>query len=203
LPPLLTAATGMDAIAHCIETFLAPAFNPPADGIALEGLRRGWASVERATRDGSDRDARLDMMCASVHGAMAFQKGLGCVHSLSHSLGGINPRLHHGTLNAVFLPAVIAFNAEADSVKREQRLPRMAQAIGLGDLDHASAAAAIADAIRALNARLGLPSGLAAMGVGPELDARIVEHALLDHCHKTNPRIASPDDYRAMLAASR
>ena len=199
LPPHLTAATGMDAIAHCIETFLAPAFNPPADGIALEGLRRGWQSIERATRDGQDRDARLDMMCASVHGAMAFQKGLGAVHSLSHSLGGINPRLHHGTLNAVFLPAVIRFNAEADSVKREQRMARLAHAMGLAGSD----ADAVADAITAMNARLGLPTGLAAMGAGPELDARIVEHALLDHCHKTNPRIASAEDYLALLAASR
>jgi 4-hydroxybutyrate dehydrogenase len=199
LPPHLTAATGMDAIAHCIETFLAPAFNPPADGIALEGLRRGWQSIERATRDGQDRDARLDMMCASVHGAMAFQKGLGAVHSLSHSLGGINPRLHHGTLNAVFLPAVIRFNAEADSVKREQRMARLAHAMGLAGND----ADAVADDITAMNARLGLPAGLAAMGAGPELDARIVEHALLDHCHKTNPRIASAEDYLALLAASR
>jgi alcohol dehydrogenase class IV len=199
LPPALTAATGMDAIAHCIETFLAPAFNPPADGIALEGLRRGWGAIERATRDGSDRDARLDMMLASVHGAMAFQKGLGAVHSLSHSLGGLNPRLHHGTLNAVFLPAVIRFNAEADSVKRERRIERLAQAMDLAGSD----ADAVADAISAMNARLGLPAGLAAMGVGPELDERIVEHALLDHCHKTNPRIASPEDYRALLAASR
>lgn len=199
LPPHLTAATGMDAIAHCIETFLAPAFNPPADGIALEGLRRGWQSIERATRDGQDRDARLDMMCASVHGALAFQKGLGAVHSLSHSLGGINPRLHHGTLNAVFLPAVIRFNAEADSVRRERRIERLAEAMGLAGRD----ADAVADAITALNARLGLPTGLAAIGVGPELDDRIIEHALVDHCHKTNPRIASPDDYRALLAASR
>ncbi|MDR7332274.1 iron-containing alcohol dehydrogenase [Roseateles asaccharophilus] len=199
LPPHLTAATGMDAIAHCIETFLAPAFNPPADGIALEGLRRGWQSIERATRHGQDREARLDMMCASVHGAMAFQKGLGAVHSLSHSLGGINPRLHHGTLNAVFLPAVIRFNAEADSVKREQRMARLAHAMGLAGND----ANAVADAITAMNARLGLPTGLAAMGAGPELDARIVEHALLDHCHKTNPRIASAEDYLALLAASR
>jgi len=199
LPPHLTAATGMDAIAHCIETFLAPAFNPPADGIALEGLRRGWQSIERATHDGQDRDARLDMMCASVHGALAFQKGLGAVHSLSHSLGGINPRLHHGTLNAVFLPAVIRFNAEADSVRRERRIERLAEAMGLAGRD----ADAVADAITTLNARLGLPAGLAAMGVGPELDDRIIEHALVDHCHKTNPRIASPDDYRALLAASR
>lgn len=199
LPPALTAATGMDAIAHCIETFLAPAFNPPADGIALEGLRRGWQSIERATRDGQDCDARMDMMCASVHGAMAFQKGLGAVHSLSHALGGLNPRLHHGTLNAVFLPAVIRFNAEADSVKRDRRIERLAQAMGLdgGDAD------AVADAISAMNLRLGLPAGLAAMDVGPELDDRIIERALMDHCHKTNPRIASANEYRSLLAASR
>ncbi len=199
LPPALTAATGMDAIAHCIETFLAPAFNPPADGIALEGLRRGWGAIERATRDGQDRAARLDMMCASVHGAMAFQKGLGAVHSLSHSLGGLNPRLHHGTLNAVFLPAVIRFNAEADSVRREHRIARLAQAMGLAGDDTDT----VANAIGAMNAQLGLPAGLAALGVGPELDERIVEHALLDHCHKTNPRLASPEDYRALIAASR
>ena len=97
LPPVLTAATGMDAIAHCMETFMAAPFNPPADGIALDGLARGWAHIERATTNGQDREARLNMMSASMQGAMAFQKGLGCVHSLSHSLGGVNPRLHHGT----------------------------------------------------------------------------------------------------------
>jgi 4-hydroxybutyrate dehydrogenase len=118
LPPMLTAATGMDAIAHCMETFMAPAVNPPADGIALDGLARGWAHIERATRDGSDRDARWNMMSASMQGAMAFQKGLGCVHSLSHSLGGVNPRLHHGTLNAMFLPAVVRFNAGGRASRR-------------------------------------------------------------------------------------
>ncbi|WP_312760239.1 iron-containing alcohol dehydrogenase, partial [Pulveribacter sp.] len=128
LPPRLTAATGMDAIAHCMETFMSAAFNPPADGIALDGLERGWHHIEAATRDGSDKDARLNMMSASMQGAMAFQKGLGCVHSLSHSLGGLNPGLHHGTLNAVFLPAVIRFNAEADSLKKDRRLERMALA---------------------------------------------------------------------------
>ncbi len=199
LPAHLTAATGMDAIAHCIETFLAPAFNPAADGIALEGLRRGWAAIERATRDGQDRDARLDMMCASVHGALAFQKGLGAVHSLSHALGGLNPKLHHGTLNAVFLPAVIRFNAQAPSVMREQRIARLAQAMGLAGND----AHAVADALQSMNHRLGLPSGLAAMGVDPALNERIVELALLDHCHKTNPRAASAGDYHALLAASR
>lgn len=196
LPPMLTAATGMDAIAHCMEVFMAPAFNPPADGIALEGLRRGWAHIERATRDGSDREARLNMMAASIHGAMGFQKGLGCVHSLSHSLGGVNPKLHHGTLNAVFLPAVIRFNAGAESLQKEERLARMAQAMGLDSCTD------VAQAVHDMTARLGLPTGLRAMGVTEDLFDAVIEHALLDHCHKTNPRIASPEDYRAMLVES-
>ncbi|MEX1167597.1 MAG: iron-containing alcohol dehydrogenase [Hydrogenophaga sp.] len=196
LPPLLTAATGMDAIAHCMETFMAPPFNPPADGIALDGLARGWAHIERATNDGSDREARLNMMSASMQGAMAFQKGLGCVHSLSHSLGGVNPRLHHGTLNAMFLPAVIRFNAEAESMHKERRLERMAHAMGL------LSGAEVPDAITAMNARLGLPTGLAAMGVTPDMFDKVIEGAMADHCHKTNPRIATPEEYRAMLQAA-
>ncbi|AVT05795.1 iron-containing alcohol dehydrogenase [Paracidovorax avenae] len=196
LPPHLTAATGMDAIAHCMETFMSSAFNPPADGIALDGLARGWAHIERATRDGQDRDARLHMMSASMQGSMAFQKGLGCVHSLSHSLGGINPRLHHGTLNAVFLPAVVRFNAQDEAVRRDRRLERMAQAMGLASADD------IPDAIRDMSARLGLPTGLAAMGVGEEVWDGVIRGAMADHCHKTNPREATVDDYRAMLEAS-
>jgi alcohol dehydrogenase class IV len=200
LPPKLTAATGMDAIAHCMETFMAPAVNPPADGIALDGLERGWAHIERATRDGSDRDARWHMMSASMQGAMAFQKGLGCVHSLSHSLGGVDPRLHHGTLNALFLPAVVRFNAASESVQRERRLQRMAHAMSLGTCD--SKGTEVADALVEMNARLGLPRGLAEVGVTRELFDRVIAGALADHCHKTNPRIASADDYREMLEAS-
>jgi alcohol dehydrogenase class IV len=203
LPPALTAATGMDAIAHCMETFMAAPFNPPADGIALDGLTRGWAHIERATTDGHDREARLNMMSASMQGAMAFQKGLGCVHSLSHSLGGVNPRLHHGTLNAIFLPAVVRFNAAAESVARDHRMERMAYAMGLGALKGAvPAAQAIAQAITAMNARLGLPKGLAEMGVETAWFDKIIEGALADHCHKTNPRVATPQEYREMLTAS-
>ncbi len=204
LPPGLTAATGMDAIAHCMETFMSAAFNPPADGIALDGLARGWANIARATRDGQDHEARLNMMSTSVQGALAFQKGLGAVHSLSHSLGGKNPRLHHGTLNAVFLPAVVRFNAQAESVIKERRMQRMAGAMGLSVTDDAagSAASAIADAIREMNTRLALPAGLRAMGVEPAWFDRIIEGAMADHCHKTNPRLATPEEYRAMLDAS-
>ncbi len=196
LPPALTAATGMDAIAHCMETFMAPAFNPPADGIALDGLERAWHHIERATRDGSDREARLNMMSASMQGAMSFQKGLGAVHSLSHSLGGVNPKLHHGTLNAMFLPAVVSFNAEAESMQKDRRLERMARVMGL------SSGSDIPQALRDLNARLGLPNGLADMGVQTDWFDKIIQGAMADHCHKTNPRIATEDDYRALLLAS-
>ena len=200
LPPALTAATGLDAIAHCMETFMAAAVNPPADGIALDGLARGWAHIERATRDGQDREARLNMMSASMQGALAFQKGLGCVHSLSHSLGGVNPRLHHGTLNALLLPAVIRFNAAADSVRRERRLQRMAHAMGLGACGDDGAE--LAEAVHALNQRLNLPSGLAALGVTEGDFARIIDGAMADHCHKMNPREATRGDYRELLLQS-
>ena len=196
LPPMLTAATGMDAVAHCMETFMAAPFNPPADGIALDGLQRAWAHIERATTNGQDREARLNMMSASMQGAMAFQKGLGCVHSLSHSLGGVNPRLHHGTLNAMFLPAVVNFNASAETVQKDKRLARMAQAMGL------QSGSDIPDAIKDMNARLGLPTGLAAMGVTESLFDQVITGALADHCHKTNPRIASAEEYREMLSVS-
>ncbi len=196
LPAQLTAATGMDAIAHCMETFMAPAFNPPADGIALDGLQRGWAWIERATQNGNDREARMNLMSASMQGAMAFQKGLGCVHSLSHSLGGVDPRLHHGTLNAMFLPAVVRFNAQAESVRADRRLDRMAHAMGLQRGDQ------VGDAITEMNARLGLPKGLAYMGVQPQQFDKIISGAMADHCHKTNPRIASAVQYQEMLSSS-
>ncbi|MEI2414628.1 iron-containing alcohol dehydrogenase [Orrella sp. JC864] len=198
LPPMLTAATGMDAIAHCMETFMSPAFNPPADGIALDGLRRAWAHIGTATAQPQDRQARLNMMSASMQGAMAFQKGLGCVHSLSHALGGLDPRLHHGTLNAILLPAVIAFNAQAPSMREEDKLARMAQAMALPD----AGAGALAQAVRARTAELGLPTRLSEVGVTEDMFADIVRGALADHSHRTNPRQASAQDYLDMLARS-
>ena len=136
------------------------------------------------------------MMSASMQGAMAFQKGLGCVHSLSHSLGGVDPRLHHGALNALFLPAVVRFNAEAESVQKEHWLERMAHAMGL------DSGSEIESALRAMNARLGLPSGLAAVGVSESQFEAVIDGAMADHCHKTNPRLATRQDYQHMLLAS-
>ena len=175
---------------------MSAAFNPPADGIALDGLERGWAHIERATRDGSDREARFNLMSASMQGAMAFQKGLGCVHSLSHSLGGVDPRLHHGTLNAMFLPAVVQFNAVAPSMQKENRLLRMARAMGLASAND------VVSALHDMNARLQLPAGLSAMGVTAASFDKIIYGALADHCHKTNPRLASAGDYTSLLEES-
>jgi len=108
-------------------------------------------------------------------------------------LGGVDPRLHHGTLNAMFLPAVIEFNAVAESIQKEQRLQRMAQAMGL------SSGSDIAQAIKEMNARLGLPKGLGSMGVEATQFDKIISGAMADHCHKTGPRLATAQDYQQML----
>ncbi|QQS13411.1 MAG: iron-containing alcohol dehydrogenase [Rhodospirillales bacterium] len=193
LPPHLTAGTGMDAIAHCMETYMAPSVNPPAEAIALDGLDRAWRHLERAVRDGNDRDARWNMMMASMEGAMCFQKGLGAVHALSHPSGGLKGlRLHHGTLNAVYLPPVLRFNGPALGV---EKIARMAAILGC-----APTAAALAEAIAAMNARIGIPSGLGAMGVGADRHEAIADGALGDHCHLTTPRQPTRDEYLGLIA---
>nr|CAD6628292.1 4-hydroxybutyrate dehydrogenase [Rhizobium sp. TCK] len=196
LPPMLTAATGMDAISHCIETYLAPSFNPPADGIALEGLRRGWANIRLAVEEPGNRDARANMAIVATMGAMAFQKGLGCVHSLSHSLGGLNPKLHHGTLNAIFMPPVLAFNRSAKTSVDDNKYVRLADTMGLAaDVD-------IGAAIEDMTHAIGLPTRLSQLGVTADLFDKVVKGALADHSHRTNPRDATADDYHAMLQAA-
>jgi alcohol dehydrogenase class IV len=196
LPPLMTAATGMDAIAHCLETFMAPSFNPPADGIALDGLWRAWAHIERATREPGDREARLNMMSASMQGAMAFQKGLGCVHSLSHSLGGINPKLHHGTLNAIFLPAIIAFNESAADHGQGQQDGAHGPCHGPGQRCRDRPGDPRHEPSPGLAGRPG------ELGVSESMFPQIIKGALADHSHKTNPREASEQDYLHMLQQS-
>jgi len=189
LPPHLTAATGMDAITHCIEAFLSPVVNPPADGVALDGLWRGWRALKRAVEDGSDREARWEMMMASTEGAMAFIKGLGAVHSMSHAAGRLpDLNLHHGTLNAVLLPPVLRFNAPG----QEERYARLRQVMGL------SPDADIAAAIEDYNKAIGMPKNLGEMGLTEDRLGELVPYAVSDLATRTNPRPIGPDDFEAL-----
>ena len=193
LPGTMTAATGMDAITHCIEAFLTPGINPPADGVALDGLWRGWRHLPEAVRNGQDREARWQMMMCSTEGALSFIKGLGAVHAMSHAAGRIaRLNLHHGTLNAVFLPAVLRFNAPECGDKYE----RLRLAIGLAP------GADLADAVAAMNADIGLPAGLGAMGVEEDDIPELIAYAQKDLSARTNPRQASADDFEMMIRQS-
>jgi 4-hydroxybutyrate dehydrogenase len=189
LPPFLTAATGMDAISHCLETYMAPSVNPPADAIALDGLKRGIGAIRRAVQDGSDRSARWEMMMCALEGAMAFQKGLGAVHALTHPLGAVRElNLHHGTLNAVLMPAVLRFNREVIGAKWEI----LADILG-GEPD---------EVIAGLTRGIGLPAGLGSLGVTEAMMERVSGEALKDHCHATNPRLPTREDYHELLRQS-
>jgi 4-hydroxybutyrate dehydrogenase len=190
LPPRVTASTGFDALTHCLEAYVSTGDHPMADAIAIGGLELCAQHLERAVKHGDDLEARGGMMKAAMMGAVAFQKGLGACHSLAHPLSSVKG-IHHGLANALCLPQVVEFNAAVVSAKLE----RLRTLLDPG-------AASLAGALRELRARVGLPAGLAAEGVTQaDLDG-LADKAFEDACHRSNPRLVTRDDLRALYAAS-
>ncbi len=192
LPPILTAGAGMDALTHCIEAIMSPINDPPAEAVGLDGIEKIVCdqSLINACKDGQDLDARWNMMMASTEGAMAFSKGLGAVHSMSHAIGANQElRLHHGTLNGVILPTVIRFNKDHVGNK----LPRILKAMGKSE------SADLADEIEKFNEKIGLPSGLKEMGVTEEMIPELVEHSITDPSNVTTPKLPSPEEWEQLF----
>lgn len=178
LPRHLTAGTGMDALAHCLEAYCSPAYHPMAEGIAVEGIRLVLDALPRAWADGADLDARGRMLTASAMGAVAFQKGLGAIHSLSHPIGAAYDT-HHGLTNAVVMPYVLAYNRPAI----EAKLARLAAWLGLPGTGFA----AFLDRVLALRAELGIPHTLEALGVPADRLGELAEAAVRDPTAGGNP----------------
>ncbi|MDP3822396.1 MAG: iron-containing alcohol dehydrogenase [Burkholderiales bacterium] len=185
LPPAVTAATGMDALTHNIESYLSPAYHPLCDGIALEGVRIGARALLTAVREPGNVQARADMMMSSMMGAIAFQKDLGAVHSCAHALGTVCD-LHHGLANALMIEPVMNFNAEAVPAK----FAELAHVVGL------TASSGFVPWIAHLKHQIGIAPGLAAVGVKRAHFGRLVEIAVNDMCHQTNPRACAPADFQ-------
>jgi alcohol dehydrogenase class IV len=158
MPPHITAGTGLDALAHCLEAYCAPSYHPMADGIAVEGIRLVKEYLPRAYRNGADIDARANMMSAAAMGATAFQKGLGAIHALSHPAGALYDT-HHGLTNAVFMPYVLAYNRPAI----EAKVARLSAYLGLEP-----GFGAFLDWVLRLRAELGVPHTLEGLKIGPE-----------------------------------
>jgi hypothetical protein len=189
LPPLVTAATGMDALTHNIESWLSPAYHPLCDGIALEGARIAARSLEKAVKEPGNLAARSDMLMASMMGAIAFQKDLGAVHSCAHALGAVCD-LHHGLANALMIATVLEWNREAVPDKFDE-LAHVCRVEGGG--------ANFVPWLRALKERIGIRGRLRDHGVKPEQLPRLVEIAVADICHQTNPRPVTADDFRRLF----
>jgi len=192
LPPAVTAATGIDALTHNIESYLSPAYHPLCDGIALEGTRIAAAALRTAVQEPGNLQARSDMMMSSMMGAIAFQKDLGAVHSCAHALGAVCD-MHHGLANALMLDTVLAWNYEAVPAKFDE----LAHVCGV-----AGGGAALVPWIRQLKADIGITGGLAARGVKPEQLPRLIEIATADICHQTNPRPCTAADFERLFQAA-
>jgi len=184
LPPAVTAATGMDALTHNIESYLSPAFHPLCDGIALEGVRIAARALRAAVRDGHNVEARADMMMASMMGAIAFQKDLGAVHSCAHALGAICD-LHHGLANALMLEPVMQFNLSS----AHSKFTELAHVVGAG------AAEDFIPWLLQLRKAIGIAPSLSAVGVRRDQIPALVEIAKNDICHQTNPRPVTREDF--------
>lgn len=191
LPPRLTAATGMDALAHCFEAWCAPTYHPMADGIALEGMRLVASNLVRAVENGRDAEARAHLLMAAAMGATAFQKGLGLIHALSHPVGGVTG-LHHGTANAIFQPYVMVHNRGVI----ELRMQRLARALELDSL--ATGFDAVLDWFLALRRRVGLPESLTGI-LAPEQVPALVPMVLADPSLETNPKPCSAAEVERVL----
>ncbi len=197
LPPGLTAATGMDALSHCLEAYCAPGFHPMADAIAIEGIKLVSDWLVRAVRDGSDIEARGQMMAAAAMGATAFQKGLGAIHAISHPIGALY-NCHHGLTNAVAMPYVLAFNAPAIGAKMQ----RLADWLGLGAtsaLTPVSAVAAVRDWTLELRANTDIVNSIAELGVEPTRFNEIAALAVVDPTAGTNPVALTEENVRGLL----
>lgn len=197
MPPFITAATGMDALTHCIEAYCALGDHPMADAIALGGVRLCRKSLKKATDDGTDLQARGDMLKAAMMGAVAFQKGLGACHSLAHPLSA-EFKMHHGLANALCLPAVLDFNR----VAIPKRIAEVARQLGVRGDDESTLSFECAGAIRALRKSIGLPSNLRSQGIKDEDLSRLAALAFADSCHELNPRKCSQEDMLALYKAS-
>src|SRR3954471_13448492 len=199
LPPKLTAATGMDAMTHCIESFTSPVFQPFCDGIALEGIHLISKALPQAYKNPTDLEARGQMLVAAAMGGVAFQKDLGATHSLAHPLSALCG-MHHGTANAIALPHVMKFNA--------QRKPGLYRRVGIAcGLDVMGSTAADADArtiefIQNLVSDLGLGGGLRAKGVKDAQIHALTPQAFADPCHATNPAPVTQSDLKALYQAA-
>lgn len=187
LPPLMTAATGMDALTHGIESYLSKSENPPAAAVALDCVERAGRWLERAVTHGDDREARWHMLMAALEGGLTFQKGLGAVHAAGHPMEPLG--YHHGTLNAILLPPVLRFNAPAVP----EKMTRLKAALGLAP------EADLADWIAGLTRRIGLPTSLRELGLDSALIPKLADEASHEHLSETNPRSASAADYRYIL----
>ncbi|MEO8847090.1 MAG: iron-containing alcohol dehydrogenase [Casimicrobiaceae bacterium] len=204
LPPAITAATGMDALTHNIESYLSPAYHPLCDGIALEGVRIGARSLASAVRHGHDRAARADMLMTSMMGAIAFQKDLGAVHSCAHALSTVAD-LHHGLANGVMIDHVMAFNLPA-AVDKMAELAHVAAAPGATSGTPEARASAFIEWLRALKREIGIPAALSAVrgtrNVTRDDVPALVAIAVDDICHRTNPRPCSAADFTALFTAA-